>query len=258
MKFKIAIIAIFWLLVSVDSAFSKENFEQIYSNNLKARGGDSLIASLKSFIITGELIREDSIHFVFRAAYKVPGKSVIEYYLNGDTLAIGYDGKSNTGWTIMPQLSFNTIELPKEKVEESVALTVTPIFEYFNQLDKYQKQKNKVTVADGTDSVNNIPNYKLICQGKGSEAEIIFVNKTDYLISQINSSFTVGGLTQPAIITLNDYRNINNIMIPHHIKIYNSNTSISEITVQTIEINPPLEDIIFQIPGDPEDIKNRN
>ncbi len=246
MKLNKIYLIILSIIFIVSTASAKENFKDIYKKNIEARGGNALISSLNSYIINGELIREDSIHFHFRGAFKYPDKSIIEYYLDEDTLAIGFNGK--LGWTLMPQIGMNPIELPTDKVKESVLLTITPIIEYFNELDNFKDKSKEIKIIDNKDSINNIPQFMLICPIKDNEAEIIFINKTDYQISQINTSFTVGDSTQTAIINLSDYRNIQNLNIPHHIKIYNSKTVISEIFVKSIEVNPKLEDIIFDIP----------
>ena len=159
MKTRIILFALFAMLIAGNTATAKENFKDIYAKNVEARGGEALVSSLQTYIITGKLVREDSITFHFRAAFKSPDKSIIEYYHSGDTLAIALDGKQ--GWTLMPQLGQAPIELPEEKVRESIQLTITPVIQYFNQLDIYKeannkKSKSKVEVTDNKDSVNSI------------------------------------------------------------------------------------------------------
>ncbi|MDD3124574.1 MAG: hypothetical protein PHV24_01910 [Candidatus Kapabacteria bacterium] len=238
----LTVVMLFVVLAGVCFA---ESFNSVYKKNLTARGGADAVKAAKSFIMEGELIREDSIKFNFRVAYKMPKSMVVEYYQAGDTSALGFNGKS--AWTIMPSLSQSVIELPATAAEEAMNLTVKPIIDYYNRLDYYKKINAKVTVTEG-DSLNEIPQYRLFCPGENGAAEVILVNKTDDLISQINSAFKVGGANVPAVIRVDNYMTDGDVTMPHHIKIINGDNSIVELNISLMEVNPVLDDIIFEIP----------
>lgn len=242
MKIKIAIIAALIALFGVEA--HSQSFREVYEKNLNARGGEATVKSLNTYIITGKLVREDSVDFNFRAAFKMPNKAIIEYYSAGDTLAIGYDGKQ--GWTLMPQISIAPIELPEANVQEAIGYTVMPIINYFGLLDTYRTAK--VKLSDNKDSVDGVPNYQLMCQKPNGEADIVLMNKTDYLISRINTAQTINQYKQAVVVELKDYRKAGDVTMPYYVKISGKKGNIAEVTVETIEVNPVLQDIIFEMP----------
>lgn len=235
------------LLAAINIASAGENFDGIYRKNLEARGGSQVVKSAVTYIIEGELRREDSIKFNFRAAYKRPKSIVVEYYQEGDTSALGFDGK--LAWTLWPSVSRNVITLPESAANEAISLTVKPVIDYFNRLDYYKSIKADVEVTD-RDTLDSIPQFRLVCPDNNGEAEIICVNKTDNLISQINTNMTVGGKSIPVTISLGDYRKCDGggLVFPHHIKISNGANAVAELNVTLFELNPELSDIIFEIP----------
>lgn len=242
MRISIAIIAMLFALFGIDA--QAQNFKDVYAKNLQARGGETAVQSLNSYIITGKLVREDSVVFNFRAAYKMPDKAIIEYYTEGDTLALAFDGKK--GWTLMPQVSMQPFELPEANIKEAINFTVMPIIKFFNLLDDYKKAKVKIT--DSKDSVDSVPNYQLMCPKGNGEAEIVLINQTDYLISKISTAQTYSQVKQAVTIELKDYKKAGDITIPHYVRISGKGGSIAEITAETIEVNPILQDIIFEMP----------
>ena len=236
------------LFVAINVAFAGESFNGIYKKNLAARGGEEAVKGAVTYIIEGELIREDSVSFNFRAAYKRPKSIIVEYYQEGDTSALGFDGK--LAWTIMPALSHSVIKLPESAANEATSLTVKPIIDYFNRLDYYKSISADVKVSEFINPIDSLPQYRLICPDKNSEAEIICVNKSDNQISQINTNMTVGGKTIPVSISLNDYQKCvgGDLVLPHHIKIISGSNAVAELNVTLFELNPELSDIIFEIP----------
>lgn len=238
----IVIIAMLVVLIGIES--KAQSFKDVYAKNLQARGGETAVQSLNSYIITGKLVREDSVVFNFRAAYKMPNKAIIEYYSEGDTLALAFDGKK--GWTLMPQVSMQPFELPEANINEAINFTVMPVIKFFNLLDDYKKAK--VKVSDNKDSVDSVPNYQLMCPKSNGEAEIVLVNQTDYLISKISTAQTYSQTKQAVTIELKDYKKTGDITIPHYVKIFGKDGNIAEITAETIEVNPILQDIIFEMP----------
>lgn len=242
MKIKIAIIATLLALFGVEA--HSQSFREVYAKNLEARGGEAAVNSLNTYIITGKLVREDSVDFHFRAAFKMPNKAIVEYYSGGDTLAIGFDGKK--GWTLMPQISIEPIELPEANVQEAIGYTVMPVINYFRLLDEYKTAK--VKVSDNKDSVNGVPNYQIMCPKPNGEAEIVLLNKTDYLISKINTSQTINQYKQAVVVELKDYKKTGDVTMPFYVKMSGKKGNIAEVTVKSIEVNPVLEDVIFEIP----------
>lgn len=242
----IRIILVFISVFTVYTANSAESFNKILKKNVSARGGAEIIKNLQTYIIGGELIREDSIVFHFRAAFKNPNKMVVEYYQNNDTVAVGYNGLK--AWTIMPQISSFSIEIPNSAAEEAIALTVSPILKYFNHLDYLQSLNSKVIVTD-TDSIDSLPHFKLVSTRiKNEPIDTVYVNKSTYLISQVNTMYKVAGKHLPVKIEIGDYKLSNELNAPYYVKITNDKSAIVELKLSYLQVNPELEDIIFEMP----------
>lgn len=244
-KLKYKVVVLFFVIFGITTALSKDKFSDIYSENMNARGGAELVQSLKTFIYGGELIRGDSLHFHFRIAYKVPNKMIVEYYHDGDTIAVGYNGVK--GWTLMPKLTLGIMELPKSSIDEATTLTITPILNYLNRLDLYTNDKSNIKISD-TEFNDTIPYYTLTCKNKDDNEEIIIVNQTDWLVSSVKTTINVSGKILPALVRIDNYQKIDSAMIPFHVKITSGNTSIVELKLSYMELNPELEDIIFEMP----------
>lgn len=244
MKYKAVLLFVFVFGITI--AQSKESFADIYSKNVNARGGAEIAHSMKTCIYGGELIREDSISFYFRIAYKSPNKMIVEYYHEGDTIAVGYNGVK--GWTLMPRIAFQAIELPASAIDEATTLTINPILKYFNRLDLYTNSKSQIKISNKRLG-DTVEQYTLICRtNKNNAEESISINQTDWLVSRVNTMMNLFGETVPASVAISNYRMIDSTMIPFHVKITSGNSSIVEVKLSYMEINPELEDIIFEMP----------
>ena len=242
-RYKAIVLLVF--LFGITIAESKDSFSDIYSKNVQARGGAEVAKSLNTFIYGGELIRGDSLTFHFRIAYKLPNKMIVEYYYGEDTIAVGYDGI--TAWTLMPKFGYQAVELPVSAINEATTLTINPILKFYNRLDQYAN-KSKIKISD-MDILDSIPQYTMICRDNQNDTEeTISVNQTDFLVSTVKTMVNVSKKNLPATVKLADYRMIDSAMIPFHVKIFGEKASIVEVKLSYIELNPKLEDIIFEMP----------
>lgn len=230
------------ILILSSSAFS-QNFNKIYNENLKARGGKDNISSIKTYVYTGKIVRDDTFSVYFKVGYKLPDKYRIELYDGGDTLAFISDGKKT--YAFMPQLSASGFELPSEKVYEMYHQMIETFVKLDSKLDEYKKGKYKFNISS-KDSIDSIPQYKIICTKKDN-SDIIFVSKNDSLVSRIVGSFTINDKESPAVIDISNYVNIEGIAKPKEIKIYNGEQILLYLNIDNIEINSEIPDEIFTV-----------
>jgi hypothetical protein len=251
------LLAFLFFLVLPIASFS-QNFDKILKDNIISRGGQSALDTVKTYTIKGELIRDDSVKQKFKAsckmgeliyidslkkAVKTPDKYRIEIYVETDTFAFLSDGKR--AWALMPQLSPEPIELPKAKTDEAYLAIVKPVLDYDCRLEYYKANKYKSKI-NKNDSINLIPQYTILCS-KDDNTDIVYVSQIDNLLTQINSSYFIGGKTLPAAIKLSDYRKVGDIVKPYKISIINGKSIIIDLTISDYIINKELPDEVFVI-----------
>ncbi len=247
---------VFFLMLPI-ACFS-QNFDKILKDNIISRGGKASLDTIKTYVIKGELIRDDSVKQNFKAKCKMgkpvyndslkkyvsmPDQYRIEIYVEADTFAFLSNGKR--AWALMPQVTMTPIELPKEKVDESYLSIIKPVLDFDSKLDFYKANKYKIKV-NKKDSINLIPQYTLLCT-KNDNTDIVYISKVDNLISQINCLYAIAGKTTPVVIRLSDYKKVGDIVKPFKIEFINGNSKIIDLTISEYIINLDMPDDDFVI-----------
>ncbi len=230
-------------LLAVSYGAESQNFNKIYNENIKARGGKDNISNIQTYVYSGKITRDDTVSFNFKVGYKLPNKYRIELYSDGDTLAFINDGVKS--YALMPQINGSAFEIPNDKMLEMYNQMIVPFVFLDASLDKYKTEKYKFNIS-AKDSIDSIPQFKLICSKK-DEADIVFVSQADSLISRITSSYTINGKKIPAVIDLKNYEPVGEFKKPKLIKIYNGANTALLMEIESFEINKEIPDEVLSV-----------
>ena len=193
----------------------------------------------------GQLERKhrDEILLPFTLEFKRPMKSRLELVFNGKTAVQVYDGVA--GWKLRPYLGRENWDAftPEELHQAAMA----PGIDGF--LIDYAAKGAKVEAA-GTDSVEGHAAYRLKVTRKDGQVRNVWVDGQSFLDLKVDGEpRKLDGKPHAVAVYLRDYRRDQNVMIPHLQETVVQGVQGSEkITIETVTVNPPLDDALFTKP----------
>jgi outer membrane lipoprotein-sorting protein len=179
--------------------------------------------------------------FPYTAYSKAPNLYKYEVPFNGKSFIQAYNGK--TGWRIDGFKNEKTKTLLKGKAGTAMANEAdveleSPFINY--------KEKGYTLLLQGTDTINNRTCYKIKLDKKGDTAVYYFDNIDYALVKKQAISKNTEMENAPMDILYSNYQSTGNIKIPHTITCSTGGQKILTITVNTVKLNDPMPDSMFQ------------
>ncbi len=217
--------------------------DQIVASNLAARGGVDRIRSLRSMRATGTITAPGGrVAHVVREV-KRPGLFRLEFTFQGTTSIFANDGTS--GWQVAPlQGQFEPVAMPPESDAAGGADQRDiegPLVDW--------KQKGHVVTLAGVEPVNGKDAFKLKVQLRGDGVRFDYIDVASRQIVRSDVTRIIQGHATVLETTFSDYRATGGLTFPHVIETGAKDRPQSlKITVDTIELDPALDDARFQMP----------
>jgi outer membrane lipoprotein-sorting protein len=241
----VLLIATFFFSASASS----QSVDEIIAKNAQARGGMEKLRAIKSLKITARLSQGS-----FRATYvqenKRSDKVREETIIQGMAQIQAYDGK--TGWQINPFGGRRDPELMS--ADDTKPLIIDSDLE--GLLIDYKEKGHKAELI-GHDSVEGTDCFKIKLTLKDGDVRYYYLDADSYLEIKIETQTTVRGAVQFSDTMLGDYEQVDGVYFPFSIEVGETGGTEQRLrlTVEKIEINPPLEDMLFSLPAAKADAK---
>lgn len=215
---------------------SAQTVDEIVEKNLQAKGGLTRIRSVQTVRQTGRMTMQ-GMEAQLTIVAKRPNLMRQEMAIQGQTMVMAYDGL--TPWIINPLLgSTSPIVMAgpmAEQTREQSAFDGSPLIDY--------KEKGaKVELVGGTEALGAAKVFHLKLTSKTGQVQHIYIDTTTFLDAKLTSE--VGMLEQE----LMDYRDVEGIKVPFHIRIKQNGVVQSEIKVDKVEFNVKVDDAMFRMP----------
>jgi hypothetical protein len=220
--------------------------EEIVSRGLAARGGIEKIKAVHSERITGTISFGTEGEGPFLVQLKRPGKMHVEFTIQGRTLVRVYDGKS-AGWIINPFAENKGVQAMTEKDLENISDESDfdgPLVDY--------KAKGSQIELQGKEDVEGKPAYHLKLTTKNGEVRSYFLDAGSYLLVKWEGTRKSGDKEVPWESFFHDYREVNGLKFAFEIDSEAVGMDLKQkIIAEKIEVNPPLDDALFDTPPEP-------
>lgn len=213
--------------------------DEIVANNLKAKGGVEKLKSISSVKMTGKMSaqgREMAMTVyskrpnLLRQDIKLPVGSVVQ----------AFDG--TTAWVIPPGE-----DAPRE-VTGPQAEGARKNADFDSPLLDYAAKGHKVELV-GKEKAGGAEVYHLRLLKKDGAVEHYYINTSTNLEVKRTAEVDAGGGTQLLESELADYKSVDGMMVPHTIKQSMGGMPVSQMTIESIVFNGPMDDTLFKMPG---------
>lgn len=217
--------------------------DELVAKNIQAKGGVEKIKAIKTIRMTAvfdaggfkaEVEQESKRPDFVRQSFNVQGMSQVE----------AYDG--STGWQIDP---FQGRKDPQLLGEEALR-AISENADFDGPLVDYQVKGNKVEYL-GHDQVDGDDVYKLKVTLKNGDIFYYSLDPDTYLEIQIERQRFVRGAVRESVETLGSYKPVNGVMFAFSAASgpKNNPEAGGKITIQKIQVNVPIDDKDFKMPG---------
>lgn len=219
---------------------NSQTADEIVSRYIQYTGGAENWKSVNT-ITTSGTYNYGGVEFPYTAYSKAPNLYKYEVPFNGKSFIQAYNGE--TGWRIDGFKNEKTKTILKGKQATSMANEAdveleTPFINY--------KQKGHIILLQGTDTVNSRTCYKIKLDKQGDTA-VYYFDTNDYaLLKKQALSKNTEMENAPMDIIYSDYQSTGKITMPHKIIYSTGGQRILTITVNSVKLNDPMQDSMFQ------------
>jgi hypothetical protein len=225
-----------------------QTVDEIIAKNVEALGGMDKLQSVKSLRSTATL-KMGSFQAAVESENKRPDKIRQEFILQGLAQVSAYDGK--TGWQVNPFQGRKDPELLSADDTKSLQVDADidgPVVNY--------KQKGSVAGLMGHDSVEGTDCYKIRLTLKNGDVRIYYLDADTYMVIKLETQTIMRGSLQERETYYGDYEKVNGIYYPFSSEsAQKDQPDRVQVTVDKIEVNVPLDDSRFAVPGGKADAK---
>jgi hypothetical protein len=222
-------------------AASAQTVDEVIAKNIQAHGGADKLKSVHSLRTTAK-VTQGSFRADFRQENKRADKVREELIIQGMAQVQAYDGK--TGWQISPFGGRKDPELLSQDDLKSLAVDADidgPLVDY--------KEKGHKAELVGHDSVEGTDCFKIKLSMKNGDVRYYYLDADSYLELKLEIQTTIRGALQENEMYYGDYEQVNGIYYPFAVEqAQKGSASRTQISVEKIEQNIPLEDAHFSMP----------
>jgi hypothetical protein len=218
-----------------------QTVDEVIAKNIQARGGMEKLKAVQSLRMTSKLT-QGSFRAQFRQENKRADKVREEFIVQGMAQVQAYDGK--TGWQISPFGGRKDPELLSQDDLKSLAVDA----DIDGPLVGYKEKGHKAELV-GHDSMEGTDCFKIKLSMKNGDVRYYYLDADSYLELKVEIQTTIRGALQESELYFGDYEQVNGIYYPFTVEqAPKGGSSRTQISVEKVEQNVPLEDATFSMP----------
>lgn len=170
-----------------------------------------------------------------------PNKQRIEVDVQGQSIIQAYDGID--AWWINP---FQTGPEPQSMPEDEAESMVKNEFE--DAFIDYSEKGYTVELL-GTSEIEGTATYEVKLTKENSDVVYYYFDKEYYVPVMLKSEVASGPMKGQFIETyLSNYQEVDGMMIPFFTEVKIGGSTAQKITLQNVELNPQVDDLLFSRP----------
>jgi hypothetical protein len=236
---------VFLLILASVAVFSfgasAQTVDEVIAKNVQAHGGLDKLKSVHS-LRTSAKFTQGSFRADFRQENKRADKVREEFIIQGLAQVQAYDGK--TGWQISPFGGRKDPELLSQDDLKSLVVDADidgPLVDY--------KEKGHKAELMGHDSMEGTDCFKIKLSMKNGDIRYYYLDTDSYLELKLEIQTTIRGTLQESELYYGDYEQVNGVYYPFVVEQAQKGVAArSQVTVEKIEQNVPMDDAHFSMP----------
>jgi len=217
--------------------------DQVLARHYEAIGGLEAWQNVQSMRAVGRIALMPGTEAPFEMVVMRPHKMRMEFTFQGMTGVQAYDG--TTAWMIMPFMG----KTEPEPMPADMAKDVIEQSDLDGPLIGYKEDGNQIELA-GLVDVEGTKAYQLKVTLENGDVQNYFLDAEYFVPIKIEGSRTVQGNLVEFETVISDYKDVGGLMIAHSIESKPKGAPAGQaITLDTVEINPTVDESIFTMPG---------
>ena len=220
---------------------SAQTVDEIVAKHLAARGGAGKIAAIGSLRMTAKARAEGGREAVVVREVKRPDRIRVEFTVQGVTGVYAYDGER--GWRVSPfDGKLEPEPMPPESTRSAIEWS-----DIGGPLVDWKAKGHRVELA-GRESLEGREAWRLNVTLKNGDVRHLYLDAQSFLHVRTGATRNVAGRQVETETTFADYREEAGVLFPHAVEIgIEGRPSRLRILVETIEVNPVLDDARFRM-----------
>lgn len=228
------------LIVPVAQA---QTVDEILAKHYQTMGGLEKIKALNSTRITGTLGVGPGMEAPFTMERKRPGKSRMEFSLQGMTGIQAFDGEKT--WSVMPFMGKKDPEVGSDEDNKNAQDDA----DFDGSLVDYKAKGHAVELV-GKESVEGADTFKLKVTKKNGKVEYHYLDTETYLLVKTEGKAKRRGTEMEVETTFSDYKDVDGYMEPFSMEQgAKGMPQKQKMTFTKIEMNVPIDDTRFAVPA---------
>ncbi len=249
MKWKALILT---LLLGSAGAFAGE-LEDVLEKYYKALGGKDLLAKITSMKASGTFTMSmggQKMESPFTMVVKDLSKVRLDAKFQGTSITQCYDGEK--GWRLMPMMSPDP-----QDMNEKEAADVVDMANIHGDLYNYEERGSKLEYM-GKEDVEGTETHKIKVVTADGREKMVFLDAEYYLPIKSTGKTNFGGMDVDVETVISDYKKIDGYMMSHAAATTPAGGQGGmEFKIIEVELNPKIDDSIFQKPEKKEAVEQQ-
>jgi len=216
-----------------------QDVDEIVNKYINAIGGMDKLKALNSIRMKGKALMQD-VEAPLTLIIKRPKFIRMEITIQGKTMVQAYDGE--TAWQIVPFMG----KAEPEKMPQREAEFIEERADIEGPLVNYKEKGNKVELV-GKEEIQGTEAYKLKVSMKNNKIKYIYLDAEEYLILKQTTKEKQQDTEIEIDSYLSNYKYAGGLLFPHFIEIKVKDSTVEQITIENIEINPDIDEAIFKM-----------
>ncbi len=242
MKSKPIALIVFLFLLSFN--LQAQTVDEIITNHINSTGGPEKWGSIKTMKMTGSIDIAPGMKAPFVMFFKDKNKFRFELEVQGMTMIQALEVDS--GWSVVP---FSGKTDPERMSPEEVKSSKQQA-DYTGDLYNYKDKGNTVEFL-GKEDMEGTETLKLKVLRKNNDIAYIYLDATSYLILKETSKIKMQDKEVESATLPSNYKDVEGLKFPFALEVRGSDDEATGqmMTIDTIVINPEVDDKIFIMPA---------
>jgi len=230
------------LVLVAPSVGGAETVDEIVARHVAARGGREALAAVRTLRMTGKAMAGPGREAIVRREMARPGRIRTEFEFQGTTGVYAWDGSS--GWRVSPlDGDFEPEPLPAEEAALAAeqADIEGPLVDW--------KAKGSTVELVGKAALSGGPAHELKVTYKSGAVRRLWVDAATGFVVRMEATRKMRTRELTVEATFGDYRKTDGVAFARAIEMgLRGRPARLRIVVESVEVNPPLDDLRFQMP----------
>ena len=220
-----------------------QTVDEVLAKHYEAIGGLDKIKALNTMRVTGTMGVGPGMEAPFTMERKRPGKSRIEFTLQGMTGVQAFDGEKT--WSVMPFMGKKDPEAGSAEDNKNAADDA----DFDGALVDWKAKGHTVELV-GKESVEGADTWKLKVTKKNGNVEYQYLDAETYLLVKSEGKAKRRGTEMEVESLFSDYKDVDGYMQPFSMEQgAKGMPQRQKMTFSKIELNVPLDDARFAMPA---------